>query len=180
LQSRRERLLLDLGRDIQYARLSPDGKQLLLNLAEGGVINTWIAAVPGGQPRQVTFDKELAGFGCWSPDGKLIAYQMKRGDDAFVMVMPAEGGEAIQLTLGRGRSWPYSFSPDGDKILFAGERNGVWNVYWVSRSTREQKQVTNYTKMNAFVRYPSWSALGTQMAYEYSETTGNIWLMDLK
>ena len=54
--------MLDLGRDIQYARLSPDGKQLLLNLAESGVINTWIASVPGGQPRQITFDKELAGF----------------------------------------------------------------------------------------------------------------------
>jgi len=154
---------------------------MVFNLADDrGVINSWVVPVSGGQPKQVTFDKEFAGFGCWSPDGKFIAYQMKRGDDTFVMLMPAEGGEAIQLTSGHGRSWPASFSPEGDKILFAGERNGVWNVYWVSRSTKEQKQVTNYTRMNAFVRYPSWSPLGTQMAYEYSETTGNIWLMDLK
>jgi Tol biopolymer transport system component len=180
LQSRRERLLLDLGRDIQYARLSPDGKQLLLNLAENGVINTWIASVPGGQPRQITFDKELAGFACWSPDSKYVAYQLKRGDDAFVMLMPAAGGEPIQLTSGHGRSWPYSFSPDGDKILFAGDRGGVWNLYWVSRTTSQEKQITDYKKMNAFVRYPSWSPAGNQMAYEYAETSGNIWLMDLK
>jgi Tol biopolymer transport system component len=179
-QSRRERLLLDIGRDIQYARLSPDGKQIAFNQADGGVMNTWIADVPGGKPRQVTFDKELEGFPCWSPDGKFLALQLKRGDDAFVTLIPAAGGEAVQLTFGRGRSWPYSFSPDGDKILFAGERGGVWNLYWVSRSTKEVRQITRYDKMNAFVRYPAWSPLGNQMAYEYSEMTGNVWLMDLK
>ncbi|HYW71870.1 MAG TPA: protein kinase [Pyrinomonadaceae bacterium] len=178
--SRREHLLLDIGRDIQYARLSPDGKQIAFNQVEGGVINTWVAEVPGGKPRQLTFDKEMEGFPCWSPDGKFLALQIKRGDDAFVALIPAAGGEAVQLTFGQGRSWPYSFSPDGDKILFAGDRGGIWNLYWISRATKEVKQITKYDKMNEFVRYPAWSPLGTQMAYEYSEMTGNIWLMDLK
>jgi len=180
LKSRRDRLLFDIGRDIQYARLSPDGKQVAFNLADGGIINLWTVPVSGGQPKQLTFDKELAGFACWSPDGRFIAYQMKRGDDAHLMLMSSDGGESTQLTSGHGRSWPYSFSPDGDKILFAGERDGVWNVWWISRSTHQQKQLTNYTKVNAFVRYPAWSPLGNQIAYEYAETTGNIWLVELK
>ena len=141
---------------------------------------TWTVPVSGGPPRQLTFDKELAGFACWSPDGKFVAYQIKRGDDAYLMIMPSDGGESIQLTSGRGRSWPYDFSPDGDKIVFAGDRDGVWNVWWVSRSTKMQKQLTNYTKPNSFVRYPAWSPLGNQIAYEYAETAGNIWLMELK
>jgi lipoprotein NlpI len=37
-----------------------------------------------------------------------------------------------------------------------------------------------YTKLNTYVRYPAWSPLRNQIAYEYAETTGNIWLMDLK
>ena len=74
----------------------------------------------------------------------------------------------------------YSFSPDGDKIAFAGFRDGVWNVWWVSRSTKGQKQLTNYTKLNSYVRYPSWAQLGNQIAYEYAETTGNIWVADLR
>lgn len=180
IQSRREHLLLDLGRDVQYARLSPDGKQLAFNLADKGVVNLWTVPVSGGQPKQLTFDKELAGFACWSPDGKFLAYQMKRGDDAYLMVVPSEGGESVQLTSGRGRSWPYSFSPDGDKVLFAGERDGVWNVWWVSRSSRVQQKLTNYTQPNSFVRYPAWSPLGTQIAYEYSQSSGNIWTMELK
>ena len=181
LRKGNEHLLYTADKDIQYARLSADGKQLAFNLTDAaGVINLWTVPISGGQPKQLTFDKELAGFPCWSPDGKFIAYQMKRGDDAFLMIIPNESGTPTQLTSGHGRSWPYSFSPDGDKILFAGERNGVWNVWWISRSTKKQKQLTNYTKPNAYVRYPAWSPLGNQIAYEYSETTGNIWLMDLK
>jgi Tol biopolymer transport system component len=180
LQSRRDRPLFDNGKDIEYARLSSDGKQIVFNLEDKGVINVWTVPVSGGEPKQLTFDKELAGFACWSPDGKFIAYQIKRGDDAFLMVIPSEGGEPVQLTSGRGRSWPYSFSPDGDKVVFAGDRDGIWNVWWVSRSTKMQKQLTNYTKPNSFVRYPAWSPLGNQIAYEYAETSGNIWLMELK
>lgn len=105
---------------------------------------------------------------------------MKRGEDSYIMIMPREGGTPSQLTFERGQSWPYSFSPDGDRIAFAGERNDIWNVYRVSRSTKRQKQLTNYSKLSAYVRYPSWSPLGNQIVYEYAETTGNIWIMDLK
>ena len=77
-------------------------------------------------------------------------------------------------------SWAFSFSPDGEKIIFAGFRNGLWNLYWVSRSTRRQQQLTNYTKLNSYVRYPSWSPTDNQIAFEYAETTGNVWIADLK
>jgi Tol biopolymer transport system component len=105
---------------------------------------------------------------------------MKRGEDTHILVMPAGGGKATQLTFDKGQSWPYGWSPDGDKILFAGFREGLWNVRWVSRSTKRQQQVTDYRKLNAFVRYPSWSPGGDRVAYEYSETTGNIWTAAVK
>ena len=83
------------------------------------------------------------------------------------------------MTFDRGQSWPYSWSPDGDKIAFAGSRNGYWNVRWVSRSSKEQKQLTNYGKLNSFVRYPAWSPKGDRIVFEYGETAGNIWEIDL-
>ena len=181
LNTKRERMLLDLTDNVESARLSPDGKQIVFNFKRGGsVINVWTALLAGGEPKQLTFDKELMGFPAWSPDGKHIAFQMKRGDDTHVMVMPSEGGTLVQLTFDKGQSWIYDWSPDGDKILFAGQRDGFWNIRWVSRSTKKQQQLTNYKKLNSFVRYPAWSPLGNQIAYEYSETTGNIWIADLK
>ena len=181
LNTKREKMLLDLTDNIEYARLSPDGKQIVFNFKRnGGVINVWTASLAGGEPQQLTFDKELMGFPAWSPDGKYIAFPMKRGDDMHVMIMPSEGGTPEQLTFDKGQSWVYDWSPDGDKILFAGFRDGIWNIRWVSRSTKKQQQLTDYTKLNSFVRYPAWSPKGDQIAYEYSETTGNIWVADLK
>jgi Tol biopolymer transport system component/DNA-binding winged helix-turn-helix (wHTH) protein len=180
LNSGRESLLLDAGQDVGWPVLSPDGKRLAFNSAKSGTINIWTVGVEGGPTEQLTFDEETMGWPSWSPDGKTIALQVKRGDDTHVMVMPAGGGSPTQLTFDRGQSWPYSWSPDGDKIAFAGFREGCWNVWWVSRSTKQQKRLTNYSGRSSYVRYPSWSPLGDRIVYEYAETAGNIWLMELK
>lgn len=178
----REAPLLDLTGVVQLdvARLSPDGTHVVFNSKQSGTINVSILPLSGGQPRQLTFDKELAGFACWSPDGKFLAFELKRGSDTHIAVMPSGGGPITQLTFDRGQSWTYSWSPDGDKIAFAGFRNGFWNIWWVSRSTRKQQQVTNYSALNEYVRYPAWSPLGNQIVFEKAETTGNIWLIELK
>jgi eukaryotic-like serine/threonine-protein kinase len=170
--------LLDLGEGIQYATLSPDGNHVAYNFIQNGVINVWVAGVHDGQRKQLTFDQELAGFPCWSGDGQWIAYEQKRGRDDYLMLIPSQGGQPIQLTFDKGKSWPHSFSPDGEEIVFAGQRDGVWNIYTISIGTKVQKQLTNYSRMNSFVRYPTWSS--NRIVYEYAETTGNIWMLELK
>jgi Tol biopolymer transport system component len=86
----------------------------------------------------------------------------------------------MQLTFARGQSWPHSWSPDGDKIVFAGARDGVWNLWWVSRADKSVKQLTHNTKLNAYFRYPAWSPRANQIVSEYSESRGNIYLMELR
>ena len=58
---RKERLREIYGTG-RHPRLSPDGKQIAYNSAEGGTINICTAPVEGGPPRQLTFDKEMMGF----------------------------------------------------------------------------------------------------------------------
>ena len=180
LKTGTERPLLPLATDVDFAHLSRDGKQLAYNSGKTGTINVWKIALDNGEPRQLTFDKELMGWPSWSPDGRLLAFEMKRGDDTHIAIMPSDGGEITQLTFDRGQSWPHSWSPDGDKIAFAGFRNGVWNIWWVSIKDKTQKQLTNFNKLSAYLRYPSWSPLGNQIVFEYAEMTGNIWMMELK
>jgi TolB protein len=141
-------------------------------------MNVWIANVRDRQRRQLTFDNEGAGFPCWSPDGNWISYEIKHKPDEHLMLIPSTGGEPIQLTSDKGKSWPYSFSPDGKMIVFSGQRDGVWNIYSLSIDTKAQKRLTNYSKLNGFVRYPAWSP--SQIVYENVETTGNIWMLKLK
>jgi Tol biopolymer transport system component len=163
-----------------YARMSRDAKQIAFNSLRSGTMNVWVKAVDGGESKQLTFEKEMMGFPCWSPDGKTLAFELRRGPNDYLALIPSEGGTPMQLVSDDGLSWPHDWSHDGDKILFAGLREGIWNTYWVSRSTKEQKQLTHYSKLNAFVRYPAWSPSGNQIVYEYAETTGNVWVMELK
>lgn len=174
--SRRETCSGEFPQDAGFSRLSPDGKQIAFNSRKSGTINIWTASLGGGPPRQLTFDRELMGWPYWSPDGKFLGLEIQRGDDTHVGVMSSDGGPVTQLTFDHGQSWTASWSPDGDKIAFAGLRNGVWNIWWVSRRDRTEKQLTNYTKLNTYARYPDWSPSGDHIAYEYAETSGNIWV----
>ena len=176
----KEKPLLDPGQEINFPRLSPDGKWIVFNSNKSGTSNLWIVPIQGGQPKQLTFDKESVGFAAWSPDGQFLAFEVKRGDDNYAAIMPSAGGQVTQLTSDHGLSWPHSWSPDGDKIAFAGARNALWDVYSVSRSSGAQKKLTTESKLGGFVRYPAWSPQGNQIVYEYAQTTGNIWLMELK
>ena len=178
LTTGKQEFLMDLGEGVQFASLSPDGKQVAYNFVTNGIMNIWIATLATGERRQLTFDNEMAGFPCWSPNGEMIAYEAKRGEDDYLMVIPTSGGEARLITDAKGRSWPHSFSPDGNKIAFAGQRDGVWNIYWISLESKIQKQLTDYTKLNAFVRYPAWAP--GQIVYEYAETTGNLWMIEME
>jgi TolB protein len=176
-----EKKVVDFDEEVYNVRVSPDEKDVVIASKRSGVMNLWMRPVEeGGQFRQITNDVEAAGFPCWSPDGNWIAFQLKRGEHTFVAVMPRAGGDAIQINSDPGQSWIYDWSPNSEEVVFAGQRNGIWNIYSVSRTTRRQRQLTNFTKLNSFVRYPSWSPLNDQIVFEYSETTGNIWMADLK
>jgi eukaryotic-like serine/threonine-protein kinase len=176
----REEVVADFGPGHDAMRISPDGTKVAFHSNRGGTtLNVWVAELPAGAPRQITADRDLAAFPCWSPDGGTLAFEAKREGDVHVFTVPASGGTPVQLTRGPGQSWPYSFSPDGSKIAFAGLRDGIWNVGWVSRDGKTERTVTTYRRLNSYVRYPAWSPAGNAIYYELAETTGNIWLVEM-
>jgi Tol biopolymer transport system component len=73
-----------------------------------------------------------------------------------------------------GLAYPYGWGNDNDRILFAGRYGGIWNVYWISRTFRQVEQLTHY------VRYPSWSGDMKQLAFEFNESKGNVFVADLQ
>ena len=174
-----ERTLFELD-GIENPRMSPDARQVAFNFTKDGIINLATIPMMATELKQLTNDRELAGWPCWSPDGQYLALEIKRGDDTHIAIIPSKGGEPTQLTFEHGQSWPNSWSPDGDKIVFAGARDGIWNLWWVSRSDRAVKQLTHNTKLNVFFRYPAWSPLANRIVSEYSENKGNIYVMELR
>ena len=173
-----QKLPVDLA-DAISIRLSPDGKRIAYHCKRDSItINTWMADLTTRTQQKLTFDREFIGYPCWSPDGKELALEIRRGDDIFIGVMPSAGGTPELLNEKRGLSWAFSYSPDGRKIAFAGYRDDTWNLWWIDRKTREEKRLTENTRLDVYIRYPSWSPKGDRIIYEQAETRGQVFLLD--
>jgi Tol biopolymer transport system component/DNA-binding winged helix-turn-helix (wHTH) protein len=165
---------------ISNPRLSPDGREIAFHvIGPDGAMNVWRQPVDGGARTQLTFDKEAVSYPCWAPDGRSLAVEVKRGDQTYVGVVSRDGGPVDMLVTDRGQNWPHSWAPDNDRMAFAGERDGVWNLFSVSRKTRTVKQLTHFESVDGYVRYPSWSPRGNRIVFEWSERMGSIWSVKL-
>jgi Tol biopolymer transport system component len=162
------------------AHLSPDGREIAFHVIdEGGVINVWRQAIDGGPRKQVTFDSEAMSYPIWSPDGQSIVVEIKRGDHTHIGIVSKDGGPVELLVTERGQSWPFSWAPDNDRIAFAGSRDGVWNIYTISRKTKVVRQLTDFNSVEGYVRYPSWSHTREAIVFERAEQRGSLWTVKL-
>jgi Tol biopolymer transport system component/DNA-binding winged helix-turn-helix (wHTH) protein len=160
--------------------LAPDGGRIAFHvIGPEGVMNVWTQRLEDGARRQITFDREAMSFPRWSPDGRWLAVTVKRGDQTQVGIVSAEGGEVELLTSGQGQSWPYSFSPDAEQVAFGGQREGVWNIYTVSRRTKRVTQLTRYASDAGHARFPAWSPRGNRIAFVRAEWTATLWTLKL-
>jgi Tol biopolymer transport system component len=156
--------------------ISPDGHDVAFHMiGADGIMNVWTQPLEGGMRRQVTYDAEGVSSPIWSPDGRSIAVEIKRGDQAHVGVISRDGGRLETVVTESGQSWPFSWAPDNDRIAFAGERDGVWNIYTVSRKTKEIRQLTSFTSIEGYVRYPSWSRTRSTIVFVRAEQRGSLW-----
>jgi Tol biopolymer transport system component len=161
--------------------LTPDDAGLINHRAGAdGIINVWLSPLGGGPPRQMTFDAEGASYGVPSPDGRWLGMQLTRGGHSWLGVMSAQPGSTIvPLVKEPGQSWLYSWSPDGTRLTFAGERDSVWNVYAADRATGAVRQLTHFTDIEAYVRYPVWAPTGDRLVFERSTRTSSLWTAQL-
>jgi Tol biopolymer transport system component len=168
------------GHGVLSPNLSPDGREIAFHVIdEGGVVNVWRQPVDGGPQKQVTFDTEAMSYPIWSPDGQSIVVEIKRGDHTHIGIVSKDGGPVEPLVTERGQSWPFSWAPDNDRVAFAGSRDGVWNIYTVSRKTKDVRQLTDFNSVEGYVRYPSWSRTRDAIVFERAEQRGSLWTAKL-
>lgn len=173
------KLKLDLDRSVRL-RVSPDGTRIVAQTGTRDRYRLLLEDLNQGTVRQITPEGRSIGYPAWSPDGRWIAAQERIQGTTRLVVLPAEGGEIRTLVSDPVDSWANSWSPDGERIVFAGLRGGVWNIYWVSRSTGAIQQLTHFNSQSAFVRYPVWSPKNDQVAFEYNELSANIYVGELR
>lgn len=172
-------LALD-GRGKAELRLSPDGRTAAFHeIGANGVLDLWVETLDTGVRRQLTHDAEAISYGSWRGDGRQLAAEVKRGSSTHIVTVDVDTGTVTQLTNVNGQSWPNGWSPDGAWIVFAGERQAVWNVWAVSTRTRETRQLTRFSSSAGYVRWPTWSPTGHMIAFERNQSRGTIWTTTL-
>lgn len=110
-----------------------------------------------------------------SPSGKEIAF-VARGE---VFVASVEHGATRRITDSPGQERSVSFSPDGKSLLYAGERDGSWNLYRTDRIDPEEPAFFNATALRetavlataAEEFQPRFSPDGKEVAYLEERTT---------
>ncbi|MBS1943157.1 MAG: PD40 domain-containing protein [Bacteroidetes bacterium] len=114
-----------------------------------------------------------------SPNGKEVVF-VKRGE---VFVTSVKEGTTRRITNTPEQERSASFSPDGRSILYAGERNGSWNIYRTSLTRKEESYFFNATVLKeepliatpAEEFQPVWSPDGKEVAYLEERTAVKVY-----
>jgi len=131
----------------------------------------------GGGPSN-TFERQGASHPNVSGEGQWINYSVL-GNPRQIGIMDRNGGHQERLTDDSDVHFPGSFSADNRRISYASYRDGVWNLWWIDRITRERRQLTHLTSYGPYVRYPAWRPGSGEIVYEYSQVKGNVYLLNL-
>jgi len=170
---------MDLARTDRF-RFSRDGKLLAAQANTAAGTQVVVEDLTSHIIRAVTPPGRTVGFPLISPDGRWIAAGERVNGNQQIVIVPIGGGEIRELPTGMIQSFGHDWSPDSDRISFAGLRDGVWNIYWVSRTTGRVQQLTHFDTKSAFVRYPAWSPKGDQIVFERNDLVANIYVGELK
>ncbi|MBM3819499.1 MAG: serine/threonine-protein kinase [Acidimicrobiia bacterium] len=115
-QGREEPIAAPL-RPYAYARLSPDGTRIGLDIRDD-TSGIWTWDIARQTLTRLTFDAGLNRGVVWSPDGRRIAFSAQPEGRENVFWQAADGaGMVEQLTREDRGTFPVSFTPDGKRLV---------------------------------------------------------------
>ena len=152
-------------------RISPDGKQIAVEIDDGKSAQIWIYDVSGrASIRQLTLEGQQNRFPAWSADGQHVVFTSDRGGDLGIWKQRADGsGAAERITQPeKGESHaPLSWHPHEQTLLFVVGKPGatsgasLWTYSLSDRKARPFAGVTSTQNLGA-----QFSPDGRWVAYQ--------------
>ena len=142
-------VLISQPGQFQHPRLSPDGKQLALEVIKSGATEIYIFDITSGTLAPLTTDGSFNSFPEWTPDSKQVLYSSTRDGRSGLWRQPADhSGPAQRVT--RADSVVFLegvFSADGRTLVVHVDGIRTTNDLWY-------RSQTNDTTMKALVTTP--------------------------
>jgi len=132
---------------------NPQGTQIAFVSDRSGSPQIWVMGVDGLGQRQLTHES-YADRPTWSPAPyNEVAYAAKTGPGQDIKILDLATREVRQLTFGEGTNESPAFSPNGRHIAFSSTRSGKTQIFTMSRTGQDLKQITRTGNNNQ----PDWS-----------------------
>lgn len=176
------------GKDTQITQQKKDPIRFLTSSNDGmlcyGFDGEIYTVKEGAQPQKVSISittdndepsliRKVQSWGATeialSPDAKEVAFVM-HGD---VYVTSTEYKTTKRITDTPQQERNLSFAPDGRSLVYASERNGVWQIFQAKIKNEKEKNFTycteveeeQLTKTNVTSQYPAYSPDGKEVAF---------------
>ena len=132
---------------------SPTGNQIAFLSDRTGSPQIWTMDADGLSQRQLTHESKVD-RPTWSPAPfNEIAYAASTGPGFDIKIMDLATRQVRQLTNGEGSNESPAFSPNGRHIAFRSSRAGKDQIFTISRTGQDLKQITRLGNNT----YPNWS-----------------------
>ena len=126
----RPQRLTDTPRAFERPRLSPDGRNVAVNI-QGSNLDVWIYGVGHNAVTRLTFEGNSQSP-IWTPDGKRVTFGLSKKGAMNLFWKLADGsGAEERLTESEWNQWPTSWSPDGRTLAFEEVRTDTGYDIWV-------------------------------------------------
>jgi serine/threonine protein kinase/Tol biopolymer transport system component len=157
--------------DIGDPAISPDGKRVAFDRAEGSNRDIWTIEIATGKLLRLTYDPEVDHDPIWSPAGDRIAFDSHRNPQGLYVADAAKAGaESLAVPGGDG---PSSWTPDGRFLVFDSMRSVREPPHiWLSPLEGDRK-ARRWLNSSTAERWPQVSPDGKWVAYVSNETGQN-------
>src|SRR5438874_1524665 len=189
--SQTRRITYDDARD-QLDAWSRDGKWIYFSSnsrsGDGGANDIYRVASSGGTPMMITDERMINEYNASpSPDGKSLAFigygsasgqWWRHGrshmDETQIWLRPEASTSQYRQLAGDGAKqlWPM-WTPDGSRLFYMSDRSGNENIWTMTLSSSDAKQVTNFK--DGRVLWPSIAIDGSTIVFERNL---GIWRLD--
>ena len=156
-------------RQYLYARVSPDGTRVALDLGDQED-DIWVWNTPTGPLTRLTFDAGRDQYGHWTPDGDRVVFTSERDGQPNVYWKAADGtGAAERVTQSENPLWINAVTPDGTRVVarsaVPGREHDLVMVTLDGDSSTETLLSTEFNERNAVI-----SPNGVWVAFQSDES----------